>query len=328
MSTTQTPDHDVDALLAELRTFEGQLARPVRHAPDGVDATTIRYYCEAIGETNERYQAGPDQVAPPAMLQVWCMFGLEPQATDTPLETLNTTLREHGYVGVVATNCTQTYERDLLPGEAIREERTIEAVSALKRTALGDGFFINTRSRFFDANDQSVAEMVFRVLRFRPKSPGGTTATESSTATPADTAPVPRRPRPAIIDDNRFFFDGARDGRLVVQRCASCQQITHPPTPVCPHCQSLQQEHVECSGRGTVFSFIVNHHPQVPGFEYPLIVAVVELEEGARLVTNLVDIEPDAVSIGMAVEVTFVATDDELTLPMFRPSRDEETHGL
>jgi uncharacterized OB-fold protein len=73
-------------------------------------------------------------------------------------------------------------------------------------------------------------------------------------------------------------------------------------------------------GRGTVYSYVVVHHPQVPAFDYPLPIAVVELEEGTRLVADLVGIEPDAVAIGMPVAVEFVATDDELTLPMFRPT--------
>ena len=67
-------------------------------------------------------------------------------------------------------------------------------------------------------------------------------------------------------------------------------------------------------------SFVVNHHPQVPAFEYPLIVGLVDLEEGTRLITNLIEVEPEDVAIGMALEVTFVAVDDDLTLPMFRPA--------
>ena len=75
------------------------------------------------------------------------------------------------------------------------------------------------------------------------------------------------------------------------------------------------------SGRGTVYSFVVVHHPQVPGFDYPLPIAVVELEEGTRLVADLVGVDPADVHIGMPVGGEFVAVDDELTLPMFRPPR-------
>jgi uncharacterized OB-fold protein len=77
---------------------------------------------------------------------------------------------------------------------------------------------------------------------------------------------------------------------------------------------------VTSSGRGTVYSYVVVHHPQVPAFDYPLPIAVVELQEGTRLVADLVGVAPDAVRIGMPVAVEFVAVDDELTLPLFRPT--------
>jgi uncharacterized OB-fold protein len=85
-------------------------------------------------------------------------------------------------------------------------------------------------------------------------------------------------------------------------------------------CRSFEWDTVVASGRGTVYSYVVVHHPQVPAFDYPLPIAVVELEEGTRLVADLVGVEPDAVTIGMPVTVEFVTVDDELTLPMFRPS--------
>ena len=88
---------------------------------------------------------------------------------------------------------------------------------------------------------------------------------------------------------------------------------------MCPHCQSLEWETVEASGKGTVYSFVTNHYPQVPAFDYPLNVALIELEEGVRLISNVVGIPADDVEIGMAVEVEFTAFDDELTLPQFRP---------
>ena len=137
------------------------------------------------------------------------------------------------------------------------------------------------------------------------------------TAEPA--APV-LRPRPALTQDNSFFFEGARQGQLLIQRCGSCGALRHPPRPACAICRSFEWDTVVASGRGTVYSYVVVHHPQVAAFDYPLPIAVVELEEGTRLVADLVGVEPDAVRIGMAVTVEFVATDDELTLPMFRPS--------
>jgi len=134
------------------------------------------------------------------------------------------------------------------------------------------------------------------------------------------TAPRPLRPRPAITEDNAFFFEGATQNQLLIQRCRSCGALRHPPRPACSVCRSFEWDTVTSAGRGTVYSYVVVHHPQVPAFDYPLPIAVVELDEGTRLVADLVGVESDAVRIGMPVAVEFVAVDDELTLPMFRPT--------
>jgi uncharacterized protein len=134
------------------------------------------------------------------------------------------------------------------------------------------------------------------------------------------TATRPLRPRPALTEDNAFFFDGTREGTLLIQRCASCYTLRHPPRPACAVCRSFEWDTVVASGRGTVYSYVVVHHPQVPAFDYPLPIAVVELEEGTRLVADLLGVAPKDVTIGMPVAVEFVAVDDELTLPMFRPT--------
>jgi uncharacterized protein len=134
------------------------------------------------------------------------------------------------------------------------------------------------------------------------------------------TATRPLRPRPALTEDNAFFFDGARRGALLIQRCASCATLRHPPRPACAVCGSFEWDTVTASGRGTVYSYVVVHHPQVPAFDYPLPIAVVELEEGTRLVADLLGVAPGDVTIGMPVAVEFVAVDDELTLPLFRPT--------
>jgi uncharacterized protein len=162
--------------------------------------------------------------------------------------------------------------------------------------------------------------MTFRVLYFRPQARSAADGTPARTHTDRPQAPPARRPRPTITQDNEHFFAGARDGRLLIQRCGGCGALQHPPTPVCPACGSFDRGVVEASGRGRVHSFVVNHHPQVPGFTYPLVVAVVDLEEGVRLITNVVGVDPADVRIGMAVEVELVPVDDELTLPMFRPA--------
>ena len=82
--------------------------------------------------------------------------------------------------------------------------------------------------------------------------------------------------------------------------------------------------HVDASGRGTVYSFVVNHHPKIDAFDYPLIVAVIELEEGTRLIANMVGIAPDDVVVDMPVELDWIDADPDLTLPAFRPAAREE----
>jgi uncharacterized OB-fold protein len=126
------------------------------------------------------------------------------------------------------------------------------------------------------------------------------------------------RPRPGITHDNRFFWDGVKEGRLLIQRCASCETLRHPPGPMCPGCRSLEWNTVESSGRGTVYSYVRHYHPTIPPFEPGHPVVLVELEEGTRLVSDLVGTNGDDVTIGRSVQVEFNAVDDELTLPQFR----------
>ena len=130
---------------------------------------------------------------------------------------------------------------------------------------------------------------------------------------------MPTRLAPTISPDTAFFWDGLREHRLLIQRCVSCGVLRHPPRPMCPHCNSLEWDTVQASGRGTVHSFVMPQHPTFPFMEYPYIVALVDLEEGVRLVSNLVDIAPDDASIDMAVEVCFAEFDGGLVLHQFRP---------
>jgi uncharacterized OB-fold protein len=89
---------------------------------------------------------------------------------------------------------------------------------------------------------------------------------------------------------------------------------------MCPACHATKRDHVTASGRGTVHSYVVHHHPPVPGLDPPFVVALVELDEGVRMVGNLLGCPPEQVRIGMPVEVSFQEMDDELTLPQWRPA--------
>ena len=121
----------------------------------------------------------------------------------------------------------------------------------------------------------------------------------------------------------RPFFDAAKRRELMVQRCRSCQTLRFPAREICSQCLSREVEWVAVSGRGEVFSYNVMHQVYHPGFatEVPYAVVVVKLDEGAKMISNLVGVAPRDIRIGMRVEVVFEDVSDEVTLPKFRPAR-------
>ena len=309
-----------DSLLVRLREFEGKLAGEPIVARDEVNAAMIRHWCDAIGDRNPIY-TDPDAaarsvhgglVAPPTMLQAWVMRGFVTPypgpGPGAPMPELLRVLDDAGFTAVVATNCEQEYGRYLRVSDRITATTVIERVSEEKQTVLGLGHFISTLITYTDQHGETVGTQTFRLLKYRPTGPSPTTSTTRS----AD------RPRPAIDQDTSFFWEGAKKGELLIQRCVSCGTLRHPPRPACAACRSLEWDTQRASGRGTVHSYVVHHHPQVPGFEPPYAVVLVELEEGTRLVSNLVGVDPSEVTIGMPVEVTFERIDDDLTLPLFK----------
>ena len=126
---------------------------------------------------------------------------------------------------------------------------------------------------------------------------------------------------PTINRDTEFFYNGLRDHKLLIQSCSDCTTLRVPPRPMCGNCQSLNWEATESSGRGTVYSYVMPQYPPLPFFDYPYIVALVELDEGVRIVSNLREIEPSDVQVGMPVEVFYESfNDDKLVLHQFRPA--------
>lgn len=128
-------------------------------------------------------------------------------------------------------------------------------------------------------------------------------------------APTPDR-------DDQFFWAGVTEGKLLARRCANCHRLQHPPSPMCPQCGSLEWADQELAGRGRLHSWIVSHHP-TEADEAARIVALIELDEGIRLVSNLQDIEPKEVENDMALEVVFTDVDG-VRLPQFRPAPPKE----
>ena len=132
----------------------------------------------------------------------------------------------------------------------------------------------------------------------------------------------PRRPAPVVTDDNAVYWDAAAQGRLVAQQCGDCGVLRHPPRPMCPHCQSLSIDVVPLSGRGNLYSYAILHHPQAPAFDYPVLAALVDLEEGVRILSELAGIAPDDIRIGMPLAVGFAPTVDGYSVPVFHRSGD------
>ena len=332
---------DALALDDKLQSFVGQAAGPVSKGRHPVNEPMITHWVEAMGDHNPVYvddeaakDAGfPGIIAPPTMLQAWIMRGLRTSLladaardagtaqADSPSDKVMVLLDEAGFTSVVATNCDQHYERPLVLGDQLEVASVIDAISGEKQTGLGVGHFITNRLEYRDQSGELVATMLFRILKFKP----GTGAV-APTATTEAPAPRPLRPRPAITQDNSFFFEGTKRHKLLIQKCAACGTLRHPPRPSCANCRSFDWQPIEASGRGTIYSFVVNHYPQVPAFDYPLVVALIELEEGTRLIANVSDITPESAVIGMAVEVGFEDCDDDLSLPVFHPADRTRTN--
>jgi len=311
-----------EALQTQLDALLG-VEGPAEVARDPVNVPMIRHWCDAVDDRNPVYTdegaAGKSAfggiVAPPTMLQAWTMRGLAPTGGEPdrshPLARVLDLLDEAGYTSVVATNCRQEYERYLRPGDRIEASARVESVSEEKQTGLGPGRFVRQVLDYRDQHGETVARMEWSILKFKPpasKPPAG---------------PARERPRPAQTQDNAFFWEAVAAGELRIQRCTKCQTLRHPPGPMCPHCHTMEWDTQRMSGRGHVFSFVVAHHPPIPPFEYPNLIVLVELEEGPRLVSNLVGVDPAEAEIGMQVEVVFTQVDPELVLPLFRPRTQE-----
>jgi hypothetical protein len=132
----------------------------------------------------------------------------------------------------------------------------------------------------------------------------------------------PARARPKPTPETQHFWDGTQAGELRLQRCDACANVYFPPRPFCPACASRKVSVLTASGKGKLYSYIIHHRP-APGFTPPYSIAVVELDEGPRMMTNIVDCPqtPEALELDMKLEVRFEKLDDKITLPLFRPAK-------
>ena len=328
MRTRSMDRDDKKKLEQSLKAFVGVEIGEPEIGMDPVNEAMIRHWCEAMGDENPVYldaetaqdSAHGGLVAPPTMLQAWMLKGLpmaDPEShADNKQGELHKLLSDHGYTSVVATNCEQSYARYLRPGDLLSSTTVIESISEEKATALGIGYFINTRETFRDQNQEEVGWQTFRVLKFKPHEQ----PPQAATAPDDGGGARPGRLGPPMGHDNAWWWEGVNRGELLIQRCSDCGELRHPPRPMCPHCRSVVFDSIEAACRGKVYSYVVLHHPKFPGYEYPVVCALIELEEGTRLVTNMVDCEPSAVTIGMEVELSIENVDEKLKLPLCRPA--------
>jgi uncharacterized OB-fold protein/acyl dehydratase len=273
---------------------------------DPVNQPMINNWLEAIGDNNPIYvdesaarAAGhPGVVAPPAMIQVWTMMGLgRNRPDDDPLGRIIELFDEAGYIGVVATNCEQTYHRYLRPGEEVSVSAELTDVAGPKHTALGEGYFINQHITW-QVGDEDVAEMNWRILKFRPLE-------DKPAATVPDDLNADAMMRPAPSRDTGFFWDGVNAHELRIQRKPD-GSLQHPPLPAVWQDKEAPIDYVVASGKGTVFSFVVHHAPKVPGRTLPFVIALVQLDEGVRMLGELRNVDPGSVEIGMPVRTTYI----------------------
>ena len=130
------------------------------------------------------------------------------------------------------------------------------------------------------------------------------------------------KPLPRVDEESKGFWEACQRHELYLQRCGDCRALRYYPRALCPSCLSDRIEWVRASGKGTVYTFTVTHQNQSPGFRdsLPYVMAYVELAEGVRMLSNIVGCAPDAVRIGMPVEVVFEDVTPDVTLPKFRPT--------
>lgn len=319
MSAGQSAEATAQQILSGAEKVRAGGASAPRAGRDPINQPMVNNWVEAIGDANPIYTdesaaraAGhPGVVAPPAMAQVWTMRGLHGERTaDDPLGLMTEILDEAGYTSVVATNCNQVYHRYLTPGEEVTIESVLEDVVGPKTTGLGEGWFFTTRSIWRDGAGEAVAEMEFRILKFRPAAKADVPAAAPDEAVAASGASVEdldgsKMMRPQASRDTTFFWDGVAAHELRIQRLED-GSLQHPPIPALWKDKTETTDYVVASGRGTVYSFVVHHAPRVPGRQLPYVVALVELDEGVRMLGELRDVDPETVEIGMPVQVDFI----------------------
>ena len=301
----------------------GKQVCPPTAAKDGINASMIRHWAEVMGDTNPAYSDAEwaasskrgKTIAPPAMMYVWGQEGFavttgRPSDAQSDLVEL---FNEHGFTGVLGTNVRQEYVKEASPGDTVTMEMVIDNISERKTTGRGTGYFFETLATFTNQHGDRIGTQRFKVLKFIPQEQPAAAASE-------DKLEVPTRITSPRGHDNKWWWDACDEGKVLIQRCQDCQTLRHPPRPMCGDCQSMAWDSIESSLDGEILSHTELHHPKIPGYQYPLVCAVIKLGEGTNLVANVVGCEPADVHIGMRVKGKVEQVDEKTMLPQFYPA--------
>jgi uncharacterized OB-fold protein len=317
-----TPEEQ-QAFEDKIHAYVGRQVCPPTPAKDDVNVTMIRHWSEVMGETNPAY-TNPDwaaqskrgkTIAPPAMMYCWGQEGFAAASgrTKDPQVEMTELFDEYGFTGVLGTNIKQEYFKEVSPGDTVCMEMVIDNISERKATGRGTGYFFETLATFTNQDEEKIGTQRFRVLKFIPQEQPAAAASEDKLEAPTRIA-SPRG------HDNKWWWDACDEGKILIQRCKSCQTLRHPPRPMCGECQSMEWDSIESSLDGEILSHTELHHPKIPGYQYPLICAVIKLAEGTNLVANVVGCEPADVHIGMQVKGVVEQVDEKTMLPQFYPA--------
>lgn len=308
-------------------SYVGKVVCERMPAKDAVNEPMIRHWAEAIGDQNPAYTdpqwAASSQrgkvIAPPAMMYSWGQEGFPvvaqgrtPDAQSELVERFN----ENGFFGTLGTNVKQEYFKEVGIGDTVYMEMVVDNISEQKATGRGIGYFFETLATFSDQHGDPIGTQRFRVLKFIP--PAEQAAASSSDDD--DALEVPTRIASPRGHDNKWWWDACDEGKVLIQRCKDCQTLRHPPRPMCGECQSMEWDSIESTLAGEVLSFTELHHPKIPGYQYPLVCAVIKLSEGTNLIANVVGCEPEEVHIGMQLQGKVEQIDAKTMLPQFYPA--------
>jgi uncharacterized OB-fold protein len=268
-----------------------------------------------MGDTNPLYLDGEETIAPPTMLQMWAFRDVHgnyaPGSTDKDVYETLTKLNELGYSGSVAVSYDQTYYSYLKAGDTVHNYSSIINITDKKSTGLGEGFFVTESAEYYNQNDELIGKADVTYFKYLP--PEAPAGNDNSSAGPKKI----ERIRPVENYDSKHFWQGLRDGKLLIQRCESCNTLRHPPQPMCEKCQSLDWSGIESKGLGTIHSYTVMHYPEIPPFDYPNIIVLIDLDEGVRITSQLEGSDPDDINIGSRVTTNIKEVQEGLSLPIF-----------